>query len=89
MRHGTQGAGYVVVANNGSEAVQLARTQPFDLVLMDASDARDGWARRRQEDDSQGPVRIGSGVKPIVAMTAQGHEAGIAKGVWNRGWMII
>src|SRR5262249_39381996 len=60
---------HVLVANNGSEAVQLARTQPFDLVLMDLQmPEMDGLqATKRIRDEEAGSGRR----LPIVAMTAQ------------------
>ncbi|MCC7052152.1 MAG: response regulator [Gemmatimonadaceae bacterium] len=64
-----EGAGCIVtVASNGLEAVQLATTQRFDLILMDCMMPElDGYGAtatiRSHEDD--GPFRT-----PIVALTA-------------------
>ena len=60
---------HVVVANNGVEAVQLARTQSFDLVLMDVQmPEMDGLQATKmiREDQSASRRRV-----PIVAITAQ------------------
>jgi CheY-like chemotaxis protein/HPt (histidine-containing phosphotransfer) domain-containing protein len=60
---------HVVVAANGAQAVELARTRPFDLVLMDVQmpemDGLEATSAIRERE-------AGSGVHlPIVAMTAQ------------------
>jgi signal transduction histidine kinase/HPt (histidine-containing phosphotransfer) domain-containing protein len=59
----------VIVANNGVEAVQFARTQPFDIVLMDVQmPEMDGLQATRMIREGQAD----SGRRlPIVAMTAQ------------------
>ncbi len=59
----------VVVANNGAEAVQLVRTQAFDLVIMDVQmPEMDGLQATSliREAQAGSPRRL-----PIVAMTAQ------------------
>lgn len=64
----------VTVANNGQEAIDLLRTEPFDLVLMDVQmPVMDGFeatttirqmeAREKLHANSRSPI-------PIIAMTA-------------------
>jgi signal transduction histidine kinase/HPt (histidine-containing phosphotransfer) domain-containing protein len=59
----------VVVAGNGAQAVELARTRPFDLVLMDVQmpemDGLEATQAIRQRESDSG-IHL-----PIVAMTAQ------------------
>jgi CheY-like chemotaxis protein/HPt (histidine-containing phosphotransfer) domain-containing protein len=59
----------VVVAGNGAQAVELARTRPFDLVLMDVQmPEMDGLEATQAIRERE----AGSGIHlPIVAMTAQ------------------
>jgi CheY-like chemotaxis protein len=60
---------HVTVANNGAEAAGLARSQPFDLVLMDVQmPEMDGLDATRaiREREAGSHRRL-----PIVAMTAQ------------------
>jgi signal transduction histidine kinase/HPt (histidine-containing phosphotransfer) domain-containing protein len=65
----------VAVANNGAQAVELARTQPFDLVLMDVQmPEMDGLEATRAIREREARSNSGSqsaGRLPIVAMTAQ------------------
>jgi signal transduction histidine kinase/CheY-like chemotaxis protein/HPt (histidine-containing phosphotransfer) domain-containing protein len=58
----------VVVANNGSEALSMLATEPFDLVLMDVQmPEMDGLTatRKIREHEKQTHVHL-----PIIAMTA-------------------
>ena len=59
----------VVVAGNGAQAVELARTRPFDLVLMDVQmpemDGLEATSAIRQREADSG-IHL-----PIIAMTAQ------------------
>ncbi|HJW10500.1 MAG TPA: response regulator, partial [Albitalea sp.] len=61
----------VTVAHNGQEAVELARTQPFDLVLMDVQmpemDGYDAARLIRQHASAE--------ALPIIAMTAHAMRA--------------
>lgn len=59
----------VIVANNGAEAVGLARSQPFDMVLMDVQmPEMDGLEATKAIREFE----WGTGRRlPIVAMTAQ------------------
>jgi signal transduction histidine kinase/HPt (histidine-containing phosphotransfer) domain-containing protein len=65
----------VVVANNGAQAVELSRTQPFDLVLMDVQmpemDGLEASRAIREREAGAGLVPHSAGRLPIVAMTAQ------------------
>ncbi|MGE5195194.1 MAG: response regulator [Deltaproteobacteria bacterium] len=65
----------VVVANNGAQAVELARTQPFDLVLMDVQmpemDGLEATRAIREREARSGPGAPPAARLPIVAMTAQ------------------
>ncbi len=60
----TNAGGSVAVARNGAEAVSLARSQPFDVVLMDMQmPVMDGYAATRELLKAGYPT-------PIVAVTA-------------------
>lgn len=60
------GAGYYVLgADNGDDAVDIARRELPDLVLMDVTmPGRDGWAAARALKDDERTRRI-----PVVLMT--------------------
>src|SRR5439155_17510297 len=54
----------VVIANDGREAVELARSQPFDLILMDMQMPHvDGYAATAK-------IRAAGLMLPIIALTA-------------------
>jgi signal transduction histidine kinase/ActR/RegA family two-component response regulator len=61
----------VDLANNGREAVELARTSEYDLVLMDCQMPElDGWEATRQIRASERPGQR----QYIVALTAGAYE---------------
>ena len=59
---------HTTIAVNGSEALALWRTQPFDVILMDIQmPETDGFSATRQIRDSEQTTRYRI---PIIAMTA-------------------
>jgi CheY-like chemotaxis protein len=60
-----------VVVANGEEAVAAARTQPFDLVLMDIRmPVMDGYEAARRMRSEAGPIAT----TRIVALTAHAQD---------------
>jgi two-component system, sensor histidine kinase and response regulator len=61
---------HVVVAQNGKEAVEAWRTQPFDLIFMDMQmPEMDGFEAASEIRRSESGYHI-----PIVALTAHAME---------------
>ncbi len=67
----------ITLADTGEAAVDLARQQPFDLILLDLMLPRmDGLevCRRLKADEATAPV-------PVIMVTAKGEEADVVIGL--------
>ena len=75
---------HVTLVNDGREAVEAVATEPFDLVLMDASmpemDGYEATIDIRKAEKNADAVRL-----PIVALTA--HVVGSAADRWREAGM--
>ena len=75
MRSSNRAFGFLIIANNGEEALAMLRRLPFDCVLMDVQmPVMDGFAATRQ-------VRADAALAntPIVAMTANVGSQEVAR----------
>jgi DNA-binding response OmpR family regulator len=70
-------AHYVVVVDDGNAAVQRARAEPFDVVLLDVMMPRlDGFGACRQLKDDPRTRHI-----PIIFLTARSQEFDVRDGL--------
>ena len=67
-----QGEGYdVEIESDGARALQRARTEAFDLILLDVMlPGKDGFEVCHE-------LRRGGSKTPVIMLTAQGHTANI------------